>query len=507
MIAIIKHYAFPDFLLELPIDWRVDPYKNKNWLHHFNSLRWVKNVKDLDVRKKILVSFYKFHCERKIHNPYYSSLRGDHTASIRLTIVFDLREAFKKEGVVSGYGICNRLINAELVNLQNPSMYRTGHNHGLMVDLSILNLIRRDSSFDKKVNIEKILKRSGVTLDCLWHDSGQTKEHSISYQEFNLPLVKQYFYLLDELNLNARTKIDFESLKYETQKILGYALKNSGEYFPLGDSFRKPNEKLLSNIYKGLSTGAKNILRPFSLEKGELKKEGFYIKRFECDGKLIHFAATCGWDSFSHKQNDEFHFCLDVNGYTFFDDPGYSTACDKDTTAFLKSEDAHTTFTIMGSQWSDRKKTNGKSKIEYRTENHKDTDTGISMSHERIDGVVSSRKVAFNDSHIIITDSLENNYENKFSKDEVVEIRHRFVLSPEVKADICKESMCCRLNVGDITCFLYYTSGSASLSEIPYVGKDKKEIIKTLVIDVKSFVKISCFSTVNVFNIEVFHDC
>ena len=249
----VKHPAFKPYKISFPIDWMMDPYKNRNWLHHFNSLRWTRSIRDKTQVEEILKSYYESHCVKKIKNPYYVNRRGDHTGAIRLRIFSNLKKRYEEDiDAISIVDICNLLIKAEVKNLQRPEMYRDGSNHGLMLDIALLNVVVDFPEFASDVDLPLIKKRSVDTIDRMWHESGLTREHSISYQEFKLPITVEYFNVFNALGEEPGCKADLSRILEESKKLLGFALKANGEYFPLGDSFREPKPDLLRNIYENI---------------------------------------------------------------------------------------------------------------------------------------------------------------------------------------------------------------------------------------------------------------
>lgn len=93
MSIVVRHSSsFKPYKLSFPINWVVNPYNNKNWVHHFNSLRWLPSEKNVDKVELVLRDFYKFHCIKNNKNPYYNELRGDHTAAIRLGVYAKLKK-------------------------------------------------------------------------------------------------------------------------------------------------------------------------------------------------------------------------------------------------------------------------------------------------------------------------------------------------------------------------------------------------------------------------------
>lgn len=504
----IRHYAFPDFSITLPVNWLVDPFRNKNWRHHLNSLRWLAEINDLNEVKALLSSFYNFHCVKKKFNPYYSTLVGDHTAAIRLDTLRRLNKKFLESGFVGAQGLCNRLIAEELVNLQRPAMYRAGHNHGLMVDIALLDLWKEDEKFRKIIDLGLVLQRSEATFRAMWHPSGYTKEHSVSYQEFNLDLAFQYFQVLHKLGFKSGNIVSAEYLLDESRRILGYALRGGGEFFPIGDSFRRPNLKILSRVYGLREEGVIAELRKSVPSVGFLLKEGLFVKKWTVGDpvKNLHLIATCDWNSPNHKQNDEFSFCLDVNQIPFFDDPGYTGAFDSQLVASLKSEQSHSNFSFEGLEWTDKRAPDGNSQILLSEEPRATYGSAIEMTHTRIKGFVSKRNIAIKENAINIVDRILrapffcDEKENEANGSGWVLV-HRFVLASQVKVKLHERF--CELECNDQICRLHFERGNASLEYVSSVGVKKNELLKSPVIVLRALFAPDQRGVVNRFRIEI----
>ncbi|MGP5191724.1 heparinase II/III domain-containing protein [Vreelandella alkaliphila] len=412
-------------MVSFPIDWRADPFKSRSWMHHFSSLRWLNSSYSYLLTLSILTSFYKFHCEKKIKNPYYNEVRGDHTAAVRLGVLISIEKEYGAHADSSIKNIVRRLIVQEIKNLQSDKMYRSGHNHGLMVDLALLNLVLDCPEYQSRVNLELVLERSAKTLDAMWHASGLTKEHSVSYQEYNLPLTIEYFEILEKLNVESLASVNLKNVVTESRKFLGYALKGSGEYFPLGDSFRLPNENILNKVFgQGEAKSARELLMPYSKEEGVYCNKNFFIFRKTVKGRKVHFAATCCWDSHNHKQNDDLSFCLEVDGVTIFDDPGYTEFLPWESVKRLQSEVSHSTITASRVQWGDVRFPNGKSSV--LNSQYDALGFSLLMSMERYDGFKVVREVQFNGDILTVADQVvgQGFYDLKFNR--------KLVLGPEI---------------------------------------------------------------------------
>lgn len=437
------------------------------------------NEKKLKIVEEVLRDFYNYHCVRKNKNPYYNDKRGDHTAAIRMGVFVKLKEKFSAIDSVSGMGVCNRLLKEEVVNLQSPRMYRSGHNHGLMVDIALLELMVDSPEYKKSINVDILIKRSSETLNSMWHKSGLTKEHSVSYQEYNIPLAMDYFNLLKRLGLKSSSSLEIKKILEESKRFLGYALKENGEYFPLGDSFRLPNKKILEKVY---GVGGDNpisvhkLLEPYSVEDGSYSNSHFFIYRGTVNGKRIHFSATCCWDSHNHKQNDELSFCLEVDGVTIFDDPGYTEFLPWDDIVKLKSEYCHSTILISDKDWSDKLASNGKSRIENAFSDN--NGFYLEMVAERVEGFEIRRVVKLKDGKLYISDSIDTQGLDFYS------IKKMFVLSSEMIVEcIGKEGFSVTFNDREVARVTLHASAGfdnvVGLEEIKYVMPDRTNIRNT----------------------------
>lgn len=481
----VRHKYFNDVVYKFPINWAENSVGNRSWMHHFISLRWLEREKNNFVIVRVLRSFYNYHCVKKKRNPYYNEMRGDHAAAIRMTVFLNFLERFTVDSFPAGVGLCKRLVKEEVRNLQDKRMYRAGHNHGLMVDLAILRLIKNNPEYKNSVDIEAVLQRSAETLDAMWYTSGLTKEHSVSYQEYNMPLAVEYFQLIKEMKLRSLSNIELDNILDETKRILGYALKLNGEYFPLGDSLRLPNLKLLNRIYHAPCTEANNpraLLEPYSNAEGSYSNNNFFIYRKNVGGRMIHFSATCCWDSHNHKQNDELHFCLDVDGVSIFDDPGYSGLAERRKVKLLKSEHAHTTITIEGEDWSAKKEADGTSSMTAH-----ETEDGfyLLMIMERLSGHRVTREIELKHSGLFIKDKVTK-LDDVFSKSDK-KIKSRFVFSNGISCKLSKinEQTYAELLSGEHhIATLIYDNPKGAIDElqeqVPFVLADKAKVSESL---------------------------
>ncbi|TQR28853.1 hypothetical protein DMB92_08940 [Campylobacter sp. MIT 99-7217] len=393
----------------------------------------------------VLKDFYNFHIVQKRQNRYYTNIKGDHATTIRLYFLERFLKSFLELKDEEGMLVVKSLIIQDLLNLQRPSMYRKGHNHGIMSD-SVLMYFALKKDFRASVDIVPIIKRSLKTFYHMWYKNGETTEHSLTYQEFNLgesiryirylkEIFKTYpFSFVEKLRLLLTKKdIDFHILVSQTRKLCGFMLRSDETYFPLGDSTREPIKSILySHINKNASS-ITQALEPFSKEHGLYFTPRFVAFRNE----TLHFASTCQHFSNSHKQNDEFHFCLDINQECIFDDCGHADFTNAETAELMSCEKTHSTITISNIEYSPKKFSNFNSKI--NSANINDEVLEVIMQHQRINHVKMQRIFLLDTKNISL--HIQNHIEifdmNLIHED----LEFRFVLSPSIVFEIFNENL------------------------------------------------------------------
>ncbi|WP_185775953.1 heparinase II/III domain-containing protein [Alcaligenes faecalis] len=480
---LLTYSKFGKHKVSFPIRWDADPFNNRNWRHHFVSLRWLKNHRDEEFRFVVLKDFYDFHVVRRKKNPYYSELRGDHTMAIRTSELLSLVDGFKKLGHIQGVAICEALVKAEILNMSRPEVYRSGHNHGLMLDMALLRSGLAFPELAVSVDVAMVVERSMKTLQAMFTDSGYTKEHSVSYQVFNAALAVDCVVLLKNYGVESRA---FESfvirIAKATEMLARFFVNSSGECFPIGDSFRlmlgPQFEKVLQHIRKGeeLSSGSYGV--PWQVETDESLhvRDSFAALRYASPSVgTWQLFFTCGWHSHNHKQNDEMAFCLEIDGRVIIDEVGYTEFVPWEVVLEHQKETLQSNFSLIDVPWTDTQSADGSSQI-LNVENHQEV-FSIAAEHQRMPGFIASRVVEFNKKNQLrITDRLRSIVGQGVSQD----LEHRFVLSPDLDLQLHNDYV----NIGwegvlRIRLSTDSKGGHWVIRDVPYVTADRTIISST----------------------------
>ena len=408
----IYHEKFGKLELTFPIDWSMNPYESKNWMHHLNSLRWLKEGKEID---SVIRDFYTYHFTNKKRHPYFNTRAGDHTISIRLIKCCEIYANADKALRL----ILEKIMMNDISSLMNESVYRSGHNHGLMADVSLLQAYKKNVFCKKNIDKITVKERAEKTLSTMFFPSGLTKEHSLSYQLWNLNYALEF---LDESEKTPnKSKINLrETYLNFSKEFLDHFMYDEQYQFPLGDSFRMVNKSLYNKLFSAANTSKSDVY--FNNQFASLRYRNSFNQN-------IHIAMTSGFNSHIHKQDDDLSFCLAVNGKVVFDDSGYTDTATKEEYEFLSSTDAHSIMTVVGFDFS-KEGGIGDSLVHPIKEN-KDGSFVLSGIHKRIPGVTVKRELLATDKSVTILDHLSSE-----CIDSSTIIRRRFVINPSFKVEI-----------------------------------------------------------------------
>ncbi len=400
------HGMFPEARLTFPIDWATNPFANPLWSHHFLSLRWIfAGEPQKTAIFRVLNDFLSYHS-----NPYnkfsefYLGSRADHTAAIRLRVFMSIIDDyvpnapswFSKERFFGEVIFLLRL-------LASDALYRERSNHGLQVDLAVLTFLAKHSEYRDKCPPARVYESRALSqLDWLFAADGVTREHSVSYQEYNLDLCVQ---ILDDLaeGGGAKRLCDKARSVLETATpFLAWCWKPTGEYAALGDSFDRPNNARVNRIaartgrygsyLRGLFNGTQE---PAETGMKLYAKSGFGFIRLpladDRPSSAVHLAFTCNYNSVVHKQNDETSFTLTAFGHSIIDDPGFSDVLTHEETSspFIRSENNHSVLTLKGRPW----RTGGVGKSIIFAGVRSQDALGFAAEHNRIEGCAIRRYV------------------------------------------------------------------------------------------------------------------
>lgn len=330
----VKYRDFPDFHVCVPLDWFVDPYSSNNWVHNFLSLRWLYRLSDYRTRVLFALDFYAAVLTDESLQSHVSGRKRDHSSAIRAEVLNSLIVDDGFSGLSeSERGVLKKFLVATVSEITSVETYKYGHNHGLLIDSSVLAILVGPSGGVLGCSFFlQALKRVSKQLSLLYCNAGYTLEHSISYQEYNLftlfsikGFLERGFYNIGWGSKGEVFKViaRIDSIIDSSRKILFSACSLEGSYIPFGHSFRLPNANILNRVY-----GCGSPAGFFDDDKSYLfcaSIAGFGIYK-GVDG--IHAGMVNAFNANSHRSADQLSIYLSIAGRVVFDDAGFSDRLD-----------------------------------------------------------------------------------------------------------------------------------------------------------------------------------
>lgn len=392
-----------------------------NVQHHLFSFRWYKEV-DIIIFLHIINDFIKFFKGKPDINskaPFYLGVNADHSAAHRLLSFKKIRKnilslGYEKEAK-NIHLECERIFNS----INSEVTYRFFSNHALMSDLALLDYM---SDFDRDINeVFKIFNRIIKNLEVIFDfNTGACREHSISYQEYNLDLLfvirknlKDYIEKYAGLNfINNELDILYNKVKNFSRFILYSAYIDKKGYIPLGDTFEDFKLKVMNRVF--------NVKTPEYLLDESYENLIFFSKSFGSyiyKTKNISFTLHNSLHSTVHKQDDDLSITLTVLGKPIFLDGGYH---DIHTSLLeLKSNKCHSLPILPNRTLNPPSKVKRKSELEISNNGFSVTGT-----HYRYPSISVERKIGIDTDKITILDS---------ASDISMVIVAQYILSPYVE--------------------------------------------------------------------------
>ncbi len=196
--AVFRREKFAPYVLPVPVNWQANPHHNNTWQLYFQSLSWLHEYWQgddprVDVGAAILVDWvdHALHAAPPLRFAWES-----HATVMRLDRTIGLVEAY-----IAGKPVLNRrflhaaaqLILTHLYGMAAGGCYAPQHNHSVMVDLALLDKVRRFPALrdgDRFLDIaERRLLDEQVARSVT--DDGIHVENSPGYHLYFIELLQQ----------------------------------------------------------------------------------------------------------------------------------------------------------------------------------------------------------------------------------------------------------------------------------------------------------------------------
>jgi len=426
--------GFDDVTLTLPIDWTIDPYRSSLWQHHVLTLRWLREHLSgsppccSELGQRVLADFFAYHRDPSTpKSPYFEDKAADHTMADRLLLFADVYVCANISTELRTH--IESMTRAHFERLVHGDVYRPKTNHGLMIDKAILCASKAIRAADPDSKYASVaLRRCAEQLDWLFTAEGVTREHSVSYQEYNLNICLELRDTLLKINSGPELVLRLDALLRDGQELLAHATDAEGRYLPLGDSFREHNPALLTGLRRrGLLDGrlAHALTRGREGSAGEHElivypDAGFaFVRRGPRPRPSCQLAMTAAWHSDVHKQADDLNFILNDERGELIVDAGYSDRRDESPIARRsRTELAHNVVVCRQRPW---RTTSAGTDVRRSTRlTHLQANAELVAfrgQHARIEGAFVKRSLVLIDtSKLLVLDEIETRLAGEFQQ-------------------------------------------------------------------------------------------
>jgi hypothetical protein len=435
------------------INW--DSYRGlpNNIQHHIFSLRWLVAYPG-NLQNNIAFQFCEYFDKTVDAGKFlfYLGKYADHTASIRIKILVKILGNDLNEDI---HKVISVEVSKTFKSIYDGDTYAPGRNHALMCDLALLACSQKVGANNEIIN--NIKNRLIENIKSIFDiQTGACKEHSISYQEFNLSLIQNALNEISSLSSEIINKEELEFLNIIYLRVKRFSkyilysswLKGYG-YLPIGDTFSSCKPNILKKVF--------NVNNPGELFKDDLLPIVFFSKSFGVylyKTQFIQLSLQNSFHSNIHKQNDDLSITLSINGDPFFIDGGY----DDLLTGPLKLKGAGCHSMPIC------KNMNLNSSVDFKSGsliNVSDDYMCITAEHSRYGDLIVKRDINFNSEYIYIKDSLSVNEEGLVTQ---------FILAPSLKIKFLDSNS--MMIYSEVTSVTLIFSGDVFVDEIDLIFKD-----------------------------------
>ncbi len=364
---VFRFKSFPEYRVELPVDWHADPNGNKTWRMELQSLAWVVKLKP-DVAAAIVRDF----AERALTmEPALEFTWDDAGASKRLTAVQTFFAKYLKTHDVLDRRVVlavARIVLAHLYSLATPSCYAERDNHGMMENVAVLSNVRGVPNLvDGDAIWDAILARTVEHVHAQVGDDGVHLEHSPAYHSQYLSLLITVIGAIEDTG--ATPPAALLDARDGMLASAAYLIQPNGTFPQFGDT---ENGDVITFLAKQLALARAQTQRPGSARafdtlewvlsagtRGTMPTEldavfpdGGYAtfrERWDTfDGRAVTAAVTCApLLRSSHYHPDEGSFEIYGYGTELVVDSGKYTYDRKDPfTAYQYSNRAHNVLVV-----------------------------------------------------------------------------------------------------------------------------------------------------------------
>lgn len=342
-LAFQPRHDVPEYTLEFPIDWAMDPFSDRNWrfkLHAWSMLDETSATLELNAGFAIASDWYRYHFEqdKRTDFSWYDMGAGQRATRIGQLLAHGLLSSCGKpqiirELVTLAYAHVQRLRNDDYISNHNHGVDQI---HGLHTICSLAPFIRgcEGSEAYAVKHLERIFNN-------IVAESGATKEHAAQYHHFASELLS---HLLDSSHYEAAAFDALRERQARVNQAIPFFTLPDGRTPPIGDSDLATIRKL------GPDRTTVDCVRTDPCARlADYRDAGFGIVRTSVDTPIeqsLYFSMNGSFNSLSHKHADHLSVIWFARGHLILSDAGKYAYERGAKRLFVRSTRAHTTVEI-----------------------------------------------------------------------------------------------------------------------------------------------------------------
>lgn len=357
-----KHLSSPlldekGYELNFPIDWGADPANDKTWVFNFQNLLWLNDYLREGERGDEAATLTAFKVIRDfiVSNAQWPPRHGrfiydDHATAERLKVFYRAMRLYQKSPFNDDefYNLLLTGIINHISLMATEEKYLNWHNHGIIFDLSLLEVLGDFEEFKPKQDLRELaIRRIQEQFKFSFTEEGVHREHSPCYHFFVTGMLLKAIDLIEKSGRTAPAALS--GLIDGGAEFYASVLMPDGTFPNIGDCSGRDTWVIpmqLGDDYYDHHPGLK-----YSVTHGrEGKRPNEDIKIFPESGWAIfrdgwptnvYVAVQSDFNSFGHYQEDDTSFLLQAYGHDMVIDTGIHSYNKNPFDIYMRKSRAH----------------------------------------------------------------------------------------------------------------------------------------------------------------------
>jgi len=438
-----KHESIPlspdiegkGFEIKFPINWSADPLKDNTWVLFFQCLSWLNDslLKGENGNENAMFTSFAVIQDWITSNAEWPAVHGsfvygDHAVSIRLGVFYRALRLYKKSILFQDKEFFNILVTGILNHislLASHEIYNEWHNHGIIVDRGLLEILIDFDEFKMKEEVQSLaIRRVVAQFECAFTAEGVHKEHSPCYHGSVSGWLLRCIDLIGKSGKSLPPVL--RALARRTSDFSTYIMKPDGTFPNIGDCsggvkylFKESYLNNYPELNYVVSRGERG-LRPSKLVK-VFSDSGWAIFRDKWPAD-IYAVIHSDFNSLGHYQEDDTSLLISAQGQDLIIDSGLHSYNKNPLDIYMRKSRAHNVLVVDDIDFNSDLNNAGLSGItRFIDDYNSNLDTGgvVELTHPHYNhlGVEINRQFGqINATSFLVKDVIESGSSHKYTQ-------------------------------------------------------------------------------------------